>query len=195
MRIQRRRHPFATADLLPRYTTALIVAGLAAPAGALGSARFFGSDNLQRGVPALLVGEVLALAVLAVATFLIARKADRQTLERMCRHILWAIFVVAAVPSLIWLTLWLSAGEVKSLLGLAALVVGALPLLAAYRRRAALPIVLVCCLLVSIAMLALWQRLFLLLPVSVAATGGWALALSLLGYAARRSAKNVVPSN
>lgn len=189
------RHHFPTSALLSRYVTALITACVAGVISALGSAHFLGSDGMQRGIPALLVAAVVGLAVLTVGAFLIARRADRETIERMARHLLWGVFALAALPGLAWFALWLSGGNAQALYGLAAAALGGLPVLAAMRKPAALPLTLGFCLLVGVATVVLWQRLFLLLPISAAVTGGWLLVLALLGYARRRRTETVVPSN
>jgi hypothetical protein len=186
---------FPTSALLPRYVTALITACVAGVISGLGSAHFLGSDGLQRAIPALLVAAVVGLAVLTVGAFLVARRADRETIERMAKHLLWVVFAFAALPGLVWFALWLSGGSAQALYGLAAVVLGGLPVLAAARKPAALPLTMGFCLLVGLATLVLWQRLFLLLPISASVTGGWLLVLALLGYARRRRTKTVVPSN
>lgn len=186
---------FPTSALLSRYVTALITACVAGVISGLGSAHFLGSDGLQRAIPALLVAAVVGLAVLTVSAFLVARRADRETIERMAKHLLWVVFAFAALPGLVWFALWLSGGSAQALYGLAAVVLGGLPVLAATRKPAALPLTMGFCLLVGLATLVLWQRLFLLLPISASVTGGWLLVLALLGYARRRRTKTVVPSN
>jgi hypothetical protein len=143
----------------------------------------------------LLVGEAVALVALAVTGLVAARRTDRETIERISRHVLWAAFVVAGLPGLTWFVLWLSGGSAQALYGLGAIVVGGLPLLSAYRWRAALPVVLACCLLGPVAMMAVWPRLSRLFPLPLAVAVGWVLVLTLLGCAARRRTKNVVPSN
>ena len=153
------RNPFTTAELVPRYLVTLVTLVTAAVAGVIttfGSARFLASRGGQHPVDALLAGEAVALAVLVVVAFVTARRTDSDTIERICRHILWGTFVVAAVPGLGWFVLWPSGGSPQALLGLVAIVVGSFPLVAAYRRRSALPTVVGCCLLVPVVMLALW---------------------------------------
>ena len=178
-----------------RYVIALVAAVFAGLVTGLFSARYVGSDHMQRAIPALVVAVGTAFAVLAVACFLIARHADRAGVEQMSRLLLWVVFALAAVPGLAWFVLWLSDADPQALFGLAAVVVGGLPVLVAWRKPRALPPTLGFCLLVPIAMLVLWQRLFLVLPISTAVTGGWLLALALLSYARRPRSKTVVPSN
>ncbi|WP_435158070.1 hypothetical protein [Amycolatopsis sacchari] len=189
------RHRVPTPALLPRYVTALITACVAGVISGLGSAHFFGSDGLQRAVPALLVAVGVGLVVLAVGAGLVARHSDRETIERMAKHLLWVTFVLAALPGLAWFALWLSGGDAQAWYGLAAVVVGGLPLLAASRKPSIMPLTTGFCLLVGLAALLSWHRLFLLLPISAAVSGGWLLVLALLGYARRRVPKTVVPSN
>lgn len=189
------RHRFPTSALLPRYVTALVAACVAAVISGLGSAHFVDADGLQRAIPALLVAAVVALAVLAVGAGLVARRSDRETVERMAKHLLWVIFALAALPGLAWFALWLSDGSAQALYGLAAVVLGGLPLLAAFRKPAAVPLTTGFCALVGLAAILSWHWLFLLLPISAAVTGGWLLVLALLGYARRRAPENVVPSN
>ncbi|KAA9161821.1 hypothetical protein FPZ12_013225 [Amycolatopsis acidicola] len=189
------QHGFPTSALLPRYVTALVAACAAGVISTLGSAHFFGAQGIQRAVPALLVGAVMIILVLAVAAFLVARHADGETIERMSRHLLWVVFAIAAVPGLIWFVLWISGGSAQSLFGLAAIALGGLPLVVARRKPAALPLTTGFCLLVAVLALVFGERLFLLLPISVAVTGGWMLTLALLGYARHRRTKTVVPSN
>ncbi|HVV11531.1 hypothetical protein [Amycolatopsis sp.] len=188
-------HGFPTSALLPRYVTALVAACAAGVISALGSAHFIAAQGTQRAVPALLVGAVVLVAVLAVASFLVARHADSETIERISRHLLWVVFAIAAVPGLIWFALWVSGGSAQSLFGLAAILIGGLPVFVARRKPDALPLTTGFCLLVAIVTFVFWQPLFLLLPISVAVAGGWALTLALLGYARHRRSKTVVPSN
>ncbi len=174
------------------YVTSLIAGVISG----LGSARFLGSSGFQRAVPALLVGVVVALVVLAVGTFVVARRAERETIERMARQLLWVVFVMGGVPGLVWFALWFSSGDLQALYGLAAVAVSGLPVLAAVRRPAALPLTTGFCLLCGVAALVFGQRLlFLLLPLFAAVTGGWLLVLALLGSARRRRSETVVPSN
>jgi hypothetical protein len=161
----------------------------------LGSAHFLGSSGLQVAIPALLVAVIVGLAVLTAGAFLVARQADRETVERMARHLLWVVFAFAALPGLVWFVLWLSDGSPQAWFGLAAVVVGGMPVLAVRRKPSALPLTLGFGLLTGIAALLLWQLLFLFLPISAAVTGGWLLVLALLGYARRRRPETVVPSN
>ncbi|TNC28113.1 DUF4175 domain-containing protein [Amycolatopsis alkalitolerans] len=189
------RHRLPTTALVPRYVTALIAACVAGVISGLGSAHFLGSNGFQRAVPALLVAVVVGFAVLAVSAFLVARQSDRETIERIARHLLWVVFVVGALPGLIWFALWLSAGSPQSLYGVAAVVLAGLPVLVAARRSAALPLTTGFCLLFGIAAVLAWHWLFLLLPISTAVSGGWLLVLALLWYARRRRPENVVPSN
>lgn len=184
-----------TSELLPRYLTALIAACVAGVISGLGSAHFIGSDGLERAIPALVIAVVMALVVLTVAAFLVARRTDRGTVERMSRHLLWVVFALAALPGLVWFVLWVSGGSAQALFGVAAILLGGLPVFVAHRWPRTLPLTMGFCLLASVAALALWQPLFLLLPISAAVTGGWALVLALLGYARRRGPETVVPSN
>jgi hypothetical protein len=192
---QQLRRRFGPAQLLPRYLIALIAAAAAGMISALVSARYFGPDGMQRTVPALLVAVAVALAVLAVAAFLIARRMAGETVERMARHLLWVVFALAALPGLAWFVLWLSGGRAQALFGLAAIVLGGLPLLVAARRPRALPATLGICAVLAAVPLMWWTRLFLLTPISVLVAGGWLLVLALLGYARRRRIETVVPSN
>lgn len=189
------RHRFPTPALLSRYATALVTACVAGVISGLGSAHFVGSTGLQRAIPALVVAAVVGLAVLAAGAFLVARQADRETVERMARHLLWVVFGLAALPGLAWFVLWLSDGSAQALFGVAAVVIGGLPVLATHRRPSALPLTLGFGLAAGIAALLLWQPLFLFLPISTAVTGGWLLVLALLGYARHRATETVVPSN
>jgi hypothetical protein len=189
------RHRFPTSALLSRYVTALITACVAGVISGLGSAHFLGSSGLQVAIPALLVAVIVGLAVLTAGAFLVARQADRETVERMARHLLWVVFAFAALPGLVWFVLWLSDGSPQAWFGLAAVVVGGMPVLAVRRKPSALPLTLGFGLLTGIAALLLWQLLFLFLPISAAVTGGWLLVLALLGYARRRRPETVVPSN
>lgn len=189
------RHRFPTSALVPRYVTALLTACVAGVISGLGSAHFVSSSGLQRAIPALLVAAVVGLAVLAAGAFLVARHSDRETVERMARHLLWVVFALAALPGLVWFALWLSDSSPQALFGLAAVVLGGLPVLAVHRRPSALPLTLGFGLLAGLAVLLLWQPLFLLLPIAAAVTGGWLLVLALLGYARRRRPETVVPSN
>ncbi|GAB2957202.1 hypothetical protein LWP59_35725 [Amycolatopsis acidiphila] len=189
------RHRFPTSALRSRYVTALITACAAGVISGLGSAHFLDSSGLQRAIPALLVAVVVGLAVLAAGAFLVARHADRETVERMAMHLLWVVFALAALPGLVWFALWLSGGSAQSLFGLVAVALGGLPVLAARRKPSALPLTLGLGLLAGVAALLLRQPLFLFLPISAAVTGGWLLVLALLGYARRRCTETVVPSN
>lgn len=86
------RNPFTTAELVPRYLVTLVTLVTAAVAGVIttfGSARFLASRGGQHPVDALLAGEAVALAVLVVVAFVTARRTDSDTIERICRHILW----------------------------------------------------------------------------------------------------------
>jgi hypothetical protein len=182
-----RKH-LSTTELIPRYLGTLACAAVAWAIIAYLDTRFLpaGRDS------ALPAGEVVALAVLIVTAATTAARSDRATIERLIQIALWTAFVVAAVPGLIWVVLWLSAGSAQALFGLAAVVIGGLPPLAAARWRHRLPAVLGCCLPFSIVALVLWQRLA---PFSLAVAVGWALGLALIGYVAGRRAENVVPSN
>ncbi|WP_158882088.1 hypothetical protein [Amycolatopsis anabasis] len=178
------RHRLDTPTLLPRYLAALAAATLTGLLAAAAVATVLQShrpdlDGTAFTVPALLGAAIAALAALAVAAALLARHADAETLDLMIRHLLWLVFAVALVPSLAWLVLWSSSGSARALLGLAGIAFAGLPLLTAYRWHAALPAVLLACLCGAVALLALWQPLFLLLPVSATLAGGWALALAL----------------
>nr|WP_208407290.1 hypothetical protein [Amycolatopsis granulosa] len=108
-----------------------------------------------------------------------ARHTEPEGLSRLCRAWSWAGFVLAAVPSAVWLVLWLSAGSPKALIGLAGLVLPAAPVIAGYRWPRLRGVSLVLCLLASGGMVVAGQRLFVLLPLSLALTGTWLLALAL----------------
>ncbi|NIH78281.1 hypothetical protein [Amycolatopsis viridis] len=108
-----------------------------------------------------------------------ARHTGPESLNRLCRLWSWAGFVLAAVPSTVWLVLWLSGGAPKALIGLAGLVLAAAPVLAGYRWPRARGVSLVLCLLASVGMVVAGQRLFVLLPLALALTGVWLLALAL----------------
>ncbi|TVT48085.1 hypothetical protein FNH05_18270 [Amycolatopsis rhizosphaerae] len=182
-------------DLTPRLATALLAAAAAGAISGFAAAHVLGANSLQQLVPALLIAAVVAVGVLAVGAFLIAVRVRPDTVERLAGHLLRVVFALAALPGLAWLVLWLSDGDPRSLYGLAAIVLGALPLLAARRWPARLPLTVALCLVPAVLPLVLWHRLFLLTPISAAVTGGWVLVLALLGYARHRTPKNVVPSN
>jgi len=175
-----------------RYAGLLLTAVVAGAVAALVSARYFSSDNMQRAIPALVVAAVTVTVVLAVGAALIARQDSP---ENLAKFLLWVVFILAAVPGLAWFGLWISDFDPQALYGVAAVAIGGLPVLMSYLRPTAVPLTLGFCLLAAIATLVLWRQLFLFLPVSVAVTGGWLLALTLLGSARRRRAKTVVPSN
>ncbi|HET6500727.1 MAG TPA: hypothetical protein VFG87_08175 [Amycolatopsis sp.] len=182
-----RKH-LSTTDLIPRYLGTLACAAVTWAIIAYFAARFLSASRAS----ALLTGEVVALAVLIVTAAVTAARGDRATIERLLRIVLWTAFVAAAAPGLSWLVLWLSAGSAQAFFGLAAVVLGGLPPLAAARWRHRLPAVLGCCLPFSLAALVLWQGL---VPFSLAVAVGWAFGLALIGYIAGRRTENVVPSN
>ncbi|NKQ55152.1 hypothetical protein HFP15_19910 [Amycolatopsis sp. K13G38] len=169
-----------------RYVSVLLVAAIAGTAAGL----FGGSGNGAR-----VVGASVACVVLAVGMFLIARHEDRAGVARMSRFLLWVVFVVVALPGLAWFALWMSDLDPQALYGLAAVAVAGLPVAMTRLHPRAVPLTSGFCLLVVVATLVLWRRLFLFLPASVAAAGGWLLSLALLGYARRRRTEIVVPSN
>jgi hypothetical protein len=186
----RRRHE--TAALLPRYLVALVVAGLAGLLGALAMAGLLrladtgcapGGGNCLDGtsfaVPAALGGTLAALVVLSAAAILIAYRADAETLDRVSRHTLWLAFAIAALPGLAWTLIWLSGGNARALYGVAAILLAAAPLLTARLNRALVPVVTGACFLVAVGAVLAWRPLFLLLPISTALAGLWAIALAL----------------
>lgn len=179
----------------PRFTAMLIAAAAAGAISGFAAADALGANNLQQLVPALLIAAIVVVGVLAAGGFLIASRARRDTVERLAGHLLWVVFPLAALPGLVWFLLWLSDGDPRSLYGLAAIALGALPLIVTRRWPARLPLAVALCLVPAALPLMLWHRLFLLAPISAAVTGGWALVLALLGYARHRPPKNVVPSN
>ncbi|WP_460429197.1 hypothetical protein [Amycolatopsis endophytica] len=120
---------------------------------------------------------VVALLVAAAAVVRRSRDASPAGLRRVSRAWAWTGFVLAAVPSTVWLVLWLSGGEAKALTGLGGLVLSAAPVVAAYRFPRLVPVSLVLCLLASISMGITWRHLYVLLPLAVALTGVWLLAL------------------
>lgn len=185
------RDTFSPDELARRYLFTLLGAAVTGLAAGFGSAPFLTSDRN----PALLVGAAAGLLVLTVAALVTARRVDRATLLTMARIGLWSAFVAAAAPGLAWFVLWLSDSNRQSVLGLAAVVVGGIPLFVDYEFPRARAVAVACCLLAPLAMLVFWQRLFLLLPFSLTAAVAWAVVLTLLGKAARRRAENVVPSN
>jgi hypothetical protein len=166
-------------ELLLRYLTALLTSGLAGVTSGLGNARRSDCDGQQRAVPALLI----------------ARRTDGEIVERMVRHLLWVVFALATLPGMAWFVLWLSEGSVQALFRLAAIAVGVVPLLGAARRPHAPAWTRWVCAVLAALPLPPGTRLLVLTPILVAGTGGWLLALALLGYARRRRTKNVVPSN
>jgi hypothetical protein len=128
----------------------------------------------------VVAGVVFVAAALLVATAVVVRRsreANPAELRRLSRTWAWTGFVLAAVPSTAWLVLWLSGGEPKALTGLGALVLSAAPVVAAYRFPRLLPVSLVVCLLASISVGAAWRHLYVLLPLALALTGVWLLAL------------------
>ncbi|GAA3829805.1 MULTISPECIES: hypothetical protein [Amycolatopsis] len=122
---------------------------------------------------------VVVFAVAATAMWRRARRSDASVASRLSLASSWAGFVLAAVPSTVWLVLWLSGGEPKALIGLAGLVLSAAPVVAGYRWPRLVVPSLVLCLLASIGMAVAWQHLFVLLPLALALTGAWLLALAL----------------
>ncbi|GHF02313.1 hypothetical protein GCM10017786_39470 [Amycolatopsis deserti] len=123
---------------------------------------------------------VVAVVLAAAMTMLRrARRSDAAESRRLSRTCSWAGFVLAAVPSTAWLVLWLSGGEPKALIGLAGLVLSAAPVIAGYRWPRLVVPSLVLCLLASIGMALAWRHLYVLLPLAVALTGAWLLALAL----------------
>lgn len=122
---------------------------------------------------------VVAFLVAATVMLSRARRADAAALRRLSRTWSWAGFVRAAAPSTVRLVLWLSAGAPKALIGLGGLLLSAAPVVAGYRWPRLVGVSLLLCLLASIGMAVGWQHLFALLPLSLALTGIWLLALAL----------------
>ncbi|MDQ0378886.1 hypothetical protein [Amycolatopsis thermophila] len=122
---------------------------------------------------------VVAFLVAAAAMLRRARGAAPAVLRHLSRLWSWTGFVLAAVPSTVWLVLWLSGGQAKALAGLGGLVLSAAPVLAGYRFPRLVPVSLALCLLVSLSIAVAWDRLVMLLPLSLALTGVWLLALVL----------------
>ena len=133
----------------------------------------------------VVAGLVFVVVGLLVAGALTVRRA-RSDLPRLSRLWAWGGFALAAVPSVVWLVLWLSGGATKALIGLAGLVLSAAPVAAAYRFPRLVPLALALCLLASSSMVVAWQHLYALLPLSVALTGIWAVTLVLHLQAERR---------
>ncbi|MFV2018327.1 adenylate cyclase [Micromonospora sp. LOL_023] len=142
-------------------------------------------DGTGKVLPALVLAALGCVAVVAVASVLISRRADATTVARVARHTLWLAVAVVAIPALAWVSAASTAAATRQTFwGVAAVVCAALvfvviPLVTSYVRPASTTVVLAICLVVPVAADLVGWWLPLLLPIALPVTAVWLVALYL----------------